>query len=53
MDKMLKAEEYYRDVYGQICLTHSDYMEFANYYAGYTYAYDKVAVRKIEETHAS
>ncbi len=53
MDKMLKAEEYYREVYSQTCITHVDYMEFANYYAGYTYAYDQVAARKTKETHAS
>jgi hypothetical protein len=49
MDEMLRAEEYYRDVYDQVCLTHTDYMEFANYYAGYTYAYDRVAARKEQE----
>lgn len=49
MDRMLKAREYYQEVYSEICNTHEDYMEFADYYAGYTYAYDRVSSRKIKE----
>lgn len=51
MDKMLTAEEYFEFIEAS-CANHSDYMEFADHYACYVYAYDSISARKAKETNA-